>query len=288
MLVFCAIVYLLYSITMKKNLVSGNKLKVTTSFYPLTFLVEQIGGSQVVVTTLTPAGVEPHDFEPSTRDITDLETQNILFLNGGGLEGYIDKLENNLSSSKITIITVGSPFITLSGDPHIWLDPILFQREADSVLSALISADTRHKSYFEANASILRNNLTVLHHEFSTGLSQCAKKDIVTSHLAFSYLSNQYNLRQVAISGLTPEQEPSSKTLSDITAFVKKKNIQYIFFETLATPLIAETIAHETGAHTLILNPIEGLTKEDITNGKTYLSIQKENLKNLRIALTCK
>ena len=84
MLVFCAIVYLLYSITMKKNLVSGNKLKVTTSFYPLTFLVEQIGGSQVVVTTLTPAGVEPHDFEPSTRDITDLETQNILFLNGGG------------------------------------------------------------------------------------------------------------------------------------------------------------------------------------------------------------
>jgi zinc transport system substrate-binding protein len=255
-------------------------LKVTTSFYPLAYLVDQIGGEYVNTTILTPAGTEPHDFEPNAQDMARLESQDIIFLNGGGVEGYGEELRTKA-------LFVGESVMNNTRDPHVWLDPVLYLKEAEIVAKELIKKDPQHEREFTVQSEKLKTELNILNNEFRQGLANCKHKNIITSHNAFGYLAKRYGFNQLSLSGLSPEQEPSSQTLAHIATFAKKNNIKYVFFEELVSPAIAETIAREVGAKTLVLNPIEGLTKKDENEGKTYMSIQRENLKNLRLALEC-
>lgn len=270
------------------NTSTKNKIKITTSFYPLAFLAEQIGGNKVIVTNLTPPGAEPHDFEPGTRDIAQLANQDLILLNGGGLEGYVDKLKENIDSKKTILVLAGQPFMSNLKDPHVWLDPVLYKKEAKVITETLIKINPANSEFYKENAQKLSNIFDQLDLDFKNGLSNCKQKNIVTSHKAFGYLASRYGLNEVALAGLSPEQEPSSKTLVEVTTFAKTNKIKYIFFEDLVSPSIAQTIAREVGAQTLVFNPLEGLTKEDIAAGKTYFTIQKENLMNLQIALECK
>lgn len=265
-----------------------NKLKITTSFYPLAFLAERIGGDYVMVTNLTPTGAEPHDFEPSTRNVVELENQDIIFLNGGGIEGYADSLKKNINSKQTLLIVAGEPFISNPKDPHIWLDPTLYIKEAEVVAHTLIQKDPFHARIYTQNLKNLTHELTNLDHEFEKGLHACAQRNIITSHNAFGYLAKKYQLNEISLAGLSPQEEPSSKTLSNIASFAKKNTIKYILFEELVSPSVAETIAREVGAQTLVLNPLEGLTKKNEMDKRTYISIQQENLENLKIALNCK
>jgi len=266
----------------------NSKIKITTSFYPLAFLAERIGGEYVTVANLTPPGVEPHDFEPGTRDITELEKQDIILLNGGGMEGYADKVQENIKANKTTFAKIGESLMSDPKDPHVWLDPVLYKKEAETIANILTKNDRIHANIYSANAKKLIKELDTLHEEFTKGLSVCEQNNIITSHKAFGYLAKRYKLNQIALAGLSPEEEPSSKTLADITIFAKKNKVNYIFFEELVSPAIAKTIASEVGAKTLVFNPLEGLTKEEVQSGETYLTVQKENLKNLQIALGCK
>lgn len=282
------LIFFLFTKGRVKNPSVSNKLMITTSFYPLAFLAERIGGNNVIVTNLTPPGAEPHDFEPSTRDIAELEKQNLIFLNGGGLEGYLDQIKANIDSKKTTLITVGQSLMSNPIDPHVWLDPILYKKEAEIITNALVQKDPQHAKTYTANSQKLISEIEQLDREFAKGLRDCKQSNIITSHKAFGYLASRYNLHEMALTGLSPEEEPSSKVLADISTFAKTEKIGYIFFEELVSPAIAETIANEIGAKTLVFNPLEGLTKEDIAVGKTYLTVQKENLVNLQIALGCK
>ncbi|MFZ2026322.1 MAG: zinc ABC transporter substrate-binding protein [Microgenomates group bacterium] len=271
----------------KKSQSNTKKLKVTTSFYPLSYLVERIGGDAVFVTNLTPVGSEPHDFEPSTRDIALLEKQDLIVLSGGGLEGYADKIAQNINTDKTTILLVGEQLMSDPKDPHVWLDPVLYSKQAEVVGAALMKLDPINAKIYTKNMKELNEDLGELNNNFMKGLANCKQRSIVTSHNAFGYLAKRYDLKQVALSGLSPDEEPSSKTLTEITAFAKNNDIHYIFFEELVNPQIAETIANEIGAGTLVFSPLEGLTHDDVLEGKTYLSVQRENLANLKIALDC-
>ena len=267
--------------------VNTNKLKVTTSFYPLTYLAEQIGGDQVQVTTLTPPGAEPHDFEPSTRDVAELENQDLILLNGGGLEGYGEKIRANIDSKKTQLVFVGETLMTIPQDPHVWLDPVLYSKEANIIAAAYIKKDPAHAALYTSNVKAIQKELSLLNDVFNKELIQCEQKTIITSHTAFAYLVKRYNLKQITLTGLSPEQEPSAKTLADVAQFAKENKLRYIFFEELVSPSLADTIAKEVGAQMLVLSPLEGLTKESQLAKKTYITIQKENLNNLRIALDC-
>lgn len=271
----------------RKN-IAQKKVTIVASFYPLAFLAQRIGGEYVEVVNLTPAGAEPHDFEPSTRDIVELEKQDIILLNGGGLEEYAEKIKANINVKKTTLIKVGESLMSNPIDPHVWLDPILYKKEAEIIANVLIQKDPQHSKIYIENVQKLMSELELLNSEFTKGLSNCKQSNIVTSHKAFGYLANRYNLHEIALTGLSPEEEPSSQALAEISTFAKKNKIGYIFFEELVSPAIAETIANEIGAKTLVFNPLEGLTKEDVAAGKTYVTVQKENLKNLQIALECK
>lgn len=275
--------------------VSSNKLQVTASFYPMYFFASQIGGSKVTVYNITPASAEPHDYEPTTQDVARITQSNMLVLNGGKLEAWGNKVKDQLQGSNVVIITAGDGLadrqLDENGqtiqDPHVWQNPLLAKKEVVAIENGFEKIDAKDASYFQANAKKLESDLDQLDRDFKQGLSNCQKKDFVTSHAAFGYVAAQYGINQVAISGLSPDQEPSSQKLAAIANLIKKENIKIVFFESLVSPKLSQTISQETGATTMVLDPIEGLTQEDLNTGKNYLTVMRGNLSALQIALQC-
>lgn len=278
----------------KNSSVTNNKLQVFGSFYPMYFLAMQIAGDKADVRSITPVGVEPHDYEPSAREIAQIESGDMLVLNGG-IEAWGDKMKDNLKGTRVEIITAGAGLLTKditeegkkTRDPHIWLDPILAKQEAANIEKGFEKIDPENIAYFQENAKKLNAKFDQLNADFKQGLSSCQRKDFITSHAAFAYLAGAYGLRQVSISGLSPDQEPSARELVYIAEFAKENNIKYIFFESLVSPKLSETIASEIGAMTLVLDPVEGISDDDIKRGKNYFTVMENNLKNLKLALDC-
>jgi zinc transport system substrate-binding protein len=274
----------------------NNKLQVTASFYPYYFFASQVGGNKVNVINITPPGGEPHDYEPTPQDIINIESSKLLILNGN-VEPWANKIKDLLRGKNAVILETGNGLFTQtvidenginSTDPHIWLSLKLAKAQVNSILDKYIQIDPQNKDYYTNNANNLLNDLNSLDMEYKTGLASCRLQDIITSHAAFGYLAADYGLKQIAIAGLSPDSEPSLKQLAEIASFAKTNNIKYIFFESLVSPKLSQTIASEVGAKTLVLNPIEGLTSMEISQGKNYLTVMQDNLKNLRLALDCK
>ena len=170
-------------------------------------------------------------------------------------------------------------------DPHIWLDPLNAKTIVDNILAGLVKIDEKNKATYEYNAEAYKKELDKLHEEYQTGLANAKLKEFVTSHAAFGYLAKRYNLIQVPVRGLTVESEPSPADMANIVKLAQEKNIKYIFFEALVSPKVSEAIASELKGQTLVLDPLESLSDQDIAAGKDYLSVMRENLKNLKIAL---
>ncbi|OGG11563.1 hypothetical protein A2Z00_05000 [Candidatus Gottesmanbacteria bacterium RBG_13_45_10] len=275
--------------------IQKSKIQIAASFYPLYFFASQIAGDKANVINITPAGTEPHDYEPTPLDMARIEHSSLLILNGGKLEAWGDKVKDALKDKNIMIMTIAEDGITGSlsdqgeaaKDPHFWLSPPLAKKLVEVILSGLIKIDPMNQAVYIANAKTLHNTLDALDARYQQGLRNCRKKNIITSHAAFGYVAQTYGFTQIAISGLSPDEEPSSKTLVDIAKFARENSIRYIFFEKLISPKISETIAHEIGAQTLVLDPIEGMSEYDVKQGKNYVTAMDDNLVNLRKALEC-
>jgi zinc transport system substrate-binding protein len=294
--VFIGLLTLLINNRKPVSVNSTDKIEVTASFYPLYYFASQIGGDKASVINITPAGAEPHDYEPTPSDIASIENSKLLILQGTGLEAWGNDVKSNIDPTHTTIITVGQDLMTQNVvedgnniiDPHTWLSPPLASEMADKILAGFLAVDPVNKDYYQANEIKLKADLATLDTEYKQGLANCASKDIITSHAAFGYLATTYGLTQVPISGLSPDAEPSPKQLADVADFVKKNNVKYIFFESLVSPKLSETIARETGTKTMVLDPIEGIIPEDLAKGYNYLTVMESNLKNLELVLQCK
>ncbi len=264
---------------------NDGRLKVSASYYPLYDFARNIGGDKVKVTNITPAGAEPHEFEPSPKTLADASKSAVFIYNGGNLEPWTDGFVRDYKH----VAVKANAGVNLQGnDPHFWLDPVLAQQIVDNIRDGLVRADPANKAYYDQNAAGYVGKLKQLDQEFRNGLSGCQTRTIITSHQAFSYLGRQYNLDIRAIAGISTDEEPSAAKLADLSQLVRDQNINYVFFESLVSPKLADTIAKETGAKTLVLDPIEGLTNEDQKRGKDYISVQRQNLENLRTALACR
>jgi zinc transport system substrate-binding protein len=290
---------------------AGN-LKVAASFYPLAHFAGEVGGDLADVTNIMPPGAEPHEFEPTPRDIGKIYKADIFIFHGEGLDPWARKISADLEQKGILIRQMSDYFTFLKltddehhhenrmsdraehahehgeSDPHIWLDPILASREVEIIRDAFIQADPSHKEAYIKNSASYMSKLGELDRKYRRGLQSCASRDVIVTHDAFNYLAKRYDLQVYPIMGISPEEEPSPRKLVELSKMARAKKITHIFFETLVSPKLAETIAGETGAKTLVLNPLGGLTGEDIRKGKTYISVMEENLQNLRIALQCK
>ena len=274
---------------------SDGKIEVVASFYPLAFFAAEIGGDYATVTNITPAGAEPHEYEPTAGDIARMERSRILILNGAGLEPWGERIRGTLDPIKTRVVIADNGLATMDisggdqpiSDPHMWLSPLLAQGITDNILAGLIAADPLRRAGYEANAAALKTKLVDLDREYRESLRNCGGKNIITSHTAFGYLAAEYGLHQIGIAGVSPDAEPSVGDLARIAEFAKKNRAEAIFFESLTSPRLSETIAREIGARVLPLNPIEGLTGEEIARGENYFTIMRSNLNNLHRGLVC-
>jgi zinc transport system substrate-binding protein len=269
------------------------RTRVVAAFYPLAFAAERVGGEAVEVTNLTPPGAEPHDLELSARDVGRIHDADVVLYLGGGFQPALERALAGRGVRGVDLLEGielrhededghghdDAGHDDADGiDPHVWLDPRRYARLVERIGTELDAGP---------RASSLVAELEALHEEYEQGLSDCERREIVTSHASFGYLAERYGLEQVAISGLSPEAEPSARDLERVIEEVQEHGATTVFFETLVSPRLAETVARETGAETAVLDPLEGLTPDAEARGDDYFSVMRRNLGALREALGC-
>ncbi len=257
---------------------------------------EVVGGGRVAVDNLTPPGVEPHDLELAPDDLVALVTADVVLYIGGGFQPAVEDGVGQAEGMALDCTPVGAlrpppegEGEELAADPHVWLDPKRYSKIVGAVADAFADVAPDHAAEFESNADAFRSRLDALSAEFADGLATCDSRTIVTNHAAFGYLADAYGLKQIrqAISGLSPEAEPDPAHLAELTELVEREGITTIFTEELTSPEVAEALANEAGVGTAVLNPLEGLTREEVDAGQDYVSVMRENLATLRTALGC-
>jgi zinc transport system substrate-binding protein len=266
----------------------AGKLDVVTSFYPLQFATEQIGGGHVAVTNLTKPGAEPHDIELTPQDVGTVSKAKLVVYEKG-LQGAVDSaVESQAADRGLDVVPAANLNLRLASgttDPHFWLDPQRYSAVAQLIAARLSRVDPANKAGYQTNAKVFEDKLAALSSEFTTGLATCRRKDIVTSHAAFSYLAQRFGMKQIAINGLSPDQEPKAAELAAVSTYARAHGVTTIYAETLVSPAIAQTVASESGAAMATLDPIEGLTRASA--GKDYFEVMRANLRALQKGQGC-
>lgn len=280
------------------------RLRVLTSFYPMYDFACKIGGDCIDVTNMVPSGTEPHDWEPSTNDLKNLEKADVFIYNGADMEPWADDLLVSRSdtlhvveaSENVELRTTdgehehaheheGADHHHGDFDPHVWLDPENAKIEMEAIKDALCAADPENSTVFQSNYEKYAAELDALDAELREKLAPLPNRTIVVAHEAFGYLCDAYGLTQVGIEGLSPDSEPDPGRMAEVIDFVREHSISTIFFEELVSPKVAEAIASETGAQAKMLSPLEGLSDEQAAAGADYFSVMHDNLAALMEAL---
>ena len=290
-------------------------LTVMASFYPLQYLAEKIGGEHVTVTSLTPAGAEPHDLELSPKTVDALSSADAVIYLAGFQSAVDEAIEQQAPKTVIDV----SPAVQLveagvdanhpseeedegtdeaqsseadghedhhhdmSADPHFWLDPVRMANAATLVGDKLAEANPANAEMYKTNAKALKDELTSLGNDLVSKTSTCQIKTFVTAHTAFGYLADRTGLTQVGISGLDPDSSPSPARLAEISQIAKDQGVTTIFTEALIDPKIAQTLADDLGITTAVLDPIESQTDPS----KDYSGVMNDNINALTKALNC-
>lgn len=268
---------------------TAGKLNVVTAFYPLQFLSERIGGDAVTVTNLTKPGAEPHDVELNPRQVAQVADAGVaVYLKGfqPAVDAAVAQEAKGRSFDVATVVELMpfDPDADESGrDPHVWLDPVRLATIAGALGDRLARADPAHAADYRSRAGELQGQLQGLDDAYAKSLANCRRRELVTSHEAFGYLAARYGLTQIGITGISPEAEPSPRRLGQVAAEARRTGTTTIFFETLVSPKVADTIAREVGARTAVLDPLEGLTDRNAD----YFSVMRANLAALTTALGC-
>ncbi len=317
--------------TLKPTEVNTEKPTVVATFFPIAEVSRAVLGDLANVVVITPEGTEPHDYEPTPKQIEQILSADVFFMNGAGLDPWGEKLHTDLETKQVTVLELTDGMALKEGgahehhndaahketvehhnedehaaeefhadevghthedetgkDPHVWLDPTVMMRAATALRDEMMSIDPNNATQYAQQTQVFLSALESLDQAYKTGLSTCEKDSIIVSHDAFAYLSGRYGFTTHAIAGLSPSAEPSAKQLSQLAEEAKENKTEYIFFESLVSPKLAETLAAEVGAKTLVLTPIEGRNEEEAAANATYISLMEQNLNNLKIALACK
>jgi zinc transport system substrate-binding protein len=278
------------------------QLRIVAAFYPLQFITQRVAGEHATVVNLTQPGAEPHDLELTPRQVASLTTANLVIYEKGfqpDVDEAVGQSENREVIDTTTVVSL-RPLLTNGDDlghgegaghdhsaldPHIWLDPTSLSRIAGAVEARLVIIDPDHAADYRRNASELEQELRALDRSYRSGLAHCVRTEFITTHAAFGYLAQRYHLTQIAISGLSPDAEPSPARIAEVQRVAREYGLTTIFSETLVSPALARAIAGDLGLVTDVLDPIEGLT--DQSRGHDYFSIMASNLAALRKAGGC-
>ncbi len=280
------------------------QLDVVVAFYPFQFIAERVAGGYAQVHSLTQPGTEPHDLELTPRQVGSLSSADLVIFEKTFQPAVDEAVAQSGNAQVLDTATVvalqpaptedahdhgdeGSAHGHEEGlDPHVWLDPSNMASISAEVAKRLGAVDPAHAVDYTANAQALQTELTGLDREFRNGLQSCQRPEFITTHAAFGYLARRYGLTQIGIAGLSPEAEPSPARVAEVQTEAREHGVTTIFYETLASPAVARSIAGDLGLATDVLDPIEGITPQ--SRGSDYLAVMRSNLAALQKANTCR
>ena len=273
----------------------NSKLQAVSSFNPLHEFSQIVGGEKIDVTLLVPVGVEPHDWEPTIKDVQRMQKSDLIVINGIGFESWVDDLIENDYQGIIVNTSNGIELNSseeehgeegqedehghLEGDPHIWLNPLYAKIQVQNIANAFTNSDSTNSEFYLANAEKYNKKLDLLDSKIRTELSGC-KHDFIAFHDAFSYFADEYNLNQHTIVATTNSHgEVTAKTLENVISTARELNIKVIFSEETVNTKTSQIIANEIGGKVLVLSPLEIVSEDN------YISKMTQNLENLKEAL---
>jgi zinc transport system substrate-binding protein len=287
----------------EKETASEPTIQVVASFYPMYDFTRNVVGNEGTVELLMPAGTDSHDYEPSAKDMAKIQEADVFVYNNENMEMWIPAIQSTLKDGDVTVVKATEGMVLLPGnedhdhdhdheheeghshelDPHVWLAPSLAIKQVASIRDQLSAAYPEKKAAFEKNAAAYLEKLQSLDDSYRSAFENAKQKHFVTQHAAFGYLALEYGLTQVPIAGLSPNEEPSAARIAELKHFVEDTGIKTIYFEENAKDSIAKTLASEAGVELAVLNPLEGLTQEQMDNGEDYISIMEQNREALML-----
>ena len=279
----------------------ADRLDVLVGLYPYEFVAQRVGGDDVRVENLTPPGAEPHDLELTPQQVAAVGEADLLVHSPGfqpALDDAVAQQEPGAVLDVLGLVEVREVGDDEHGeeadhgeeghddhggeDPHVWLDPERLATIADAVADELAALSPDRADAFRDRAAGLRTELEQLDGELEAGLAQCVRRDVVTSHDSFGYLTEEHGLEQVPVTGLSPEEEPSPRRLAEVAATARERGVTTVFFEETVSPRVAEQLAREVGARAEVLSPLEAPPEDG-----DYLTAMRANLAALQEALDC-
>ncbi len=273
------------------------KITVVASFYPLYEFASRVGGNRADVSSLVPAGIEPHDWEPTPQDRLRVQSASMLVINGAGFESWAD----NMEASVVVDTSEGSELkheeeFEEDGhgheggvNPHIWLDPVLAKHQVEKIREALAMADPENANYYNQTAAKFTAELDSLDAFIQLELDDCDKSDFIAFHDAFAHFAERYGLTQHSIHGVSPEGEILPQRMQEIIELAKELGVDVVYSEDLIDSRLADTIAGEIpGGRVLVLSPIEGIDQKDRALGIGYIEKMEQNVENLKVGLECR
>ncbi len=270
----------------------GGKLQIVATLFPQYDFARQIAGDKAEVILLLPPGVESHSFEPTPSDIIKINRSDLFIYTGEAMEIWSGRIIDGMKSagSESLVLNV-SQGIELADDgvvdPHIWTDPVNAEAMAANILEALCSLDPVNADYYRANAADFSAALSDLDAEFRTIVDNGKRDKIIFgSRFALHYFVKRYGLTaESAFDSCSSETEPSVRAVAELIEKIKKEGIPVIYYAELEDPKIARAISAETGAKQLLFHSCHNVTKEELEEGATYLSLMKQNAEHLKEGL---
>lgn len=269
------------------------KLAVSVTFNAMAEFALAVGQDKVDVTTIIPAGTEPHDFEPKAADITGISKASVFIYNGLGMESWVDDaisaaendnlvvIDSSLHSDPIKNTEVDEIEEHGSYDPHLWLGIKSAQIQVQNIADGLAKADPDNKEFYEKNATEYIGQLEAIYSEYKDKFASLENKSFVTGHAAFHYFCKDFGLTQNSVEDVFAEGEPSTKQLANLVDYCKINHVTTIFAEDMASPEISQTLANEVGADVQIIHTMESKEKD-----VTYLDRMKDNCEKIYTSLS--
>lgn len=298
---------------------TNDQLTVYASTFALKSFAEEIGGDRVRVEMVIPPGADPHTYEPTSKQMTDIAEADLFLTVGHDLEPYVESMEKSLASENVTFVKTAEDVKLLSAedtvhvhseddgheheedehaeeghseddghnhgqyDPHVWLDPTNAVSMAEAIEAAFSEQAPDYKDEFADRLSAFKEEAETLDAELKAAVEGGSKSELLVTHAAYGYLADRYGFEQLPIAGLTPSEEPSQQALKRVIEEAQLHDLKYIAFEDTVTPKVAEVVKSEIGAETVTIYNLESVTKEQMD--QSYFDLMRENVKALETAL---
>jgi zinc/manganese transport system substrate-binding protein len=267
----------------------ARKIPVVASFSIIGDFVRQVGGDRVSVTTIVGPDGDAHVYEPSPADGRSIAQARLIFVNGLGFEGWLDRLIA-ATKSKGDVVTLGKGITARKDeegeDPHAWQDVANAKVYVEAIREALMAADPEGAATYKANADSYLAKLDALDAEIQQAIAAIPKerRRVVSTHDAFEYFAARYGVEFLAPQGVSTEADVSARDVAKIIDAVKTHKVAAVFIENIADPRLAKRIASETGARMggVLYSDALSAAKGD---GATYIDMMRHNVKQLAKAL---